>query len=145
MATNKKLYVLFITTKCNYCKNFFSKLKSNDELFSKFNVVDIDSVDNIPDEVDEVPCVYDGKQVYKGKAAFTWLNEISLNFLQSAGDGLNYSFVNGNEEKIFNNYSLLDQVNGSVGMDKVVTNASQGKMQSLSIDDLVSQRANELK
>jgi hypothetical protein len=51
-----------------FCLNFINKLKSKEELFKKFNIVDINKIPAIPDEVDEVPAVYDGNKVYKGKA-----------------------------------------------------------------------------
>ena len=37
-------------------------------------------------------------------------------YLSAANDGLLYSFIDGNEEQVFGNYSLLGQSNGSFGM-----------------------------
>ena len=118
MATSseKPDYVLFLTPNCKFCNNFINKLKAKPDLAKKFNIVDIDRLPAIPDEVDEVPCVYDGKGVFKGGGAFKWLNEKLVEFLSPANDGFQYSFVDGNEESVFNNYSLLDQRNGSYGM-----------------------------
>ena len=115
MATPEKPeFVLFLSNDCRFCRAFFEKLKPTD-LSKKFNVVNIDSMQVIPDEIDEVPCVYDGKAVYKGKEAFNWLNEKLSETLAAANDGLMYSFLEG-EEKVFNNYSLIDQKNGSFGI-----------------------------
>ena len=118
MATpsEKPEFVLFLTPNCKFCNNFINKLKSKPELAAKFNIVDIDKLPDIPAEVDEVPCVYDGKVVHKGQGAFKWLNEKLVEFLSPANDGLMYSFVDGQEESVFNNYSLIDQRNGSYGM-----------------------------
>jgi hypothetical protein len=115
-APEKPDYVLFLTPSCKFCNNFLSKLKEKPELLKKFNVVNIDKLQVIPDEVDEVPCVYDGKNVSMGANAFKWLNEKLIEFLSPANDGLQYSFVDGQDEQVFNNYSLLDQRNGSFGM-----------------------------
>ena len=115
-TSEKPEYVLFFTESCKFCKNMLSKLKSKPELLKKFNVVDIDKIPAIPDEIDEVPCIYDGKTVYKGMNAFKWLNEKMSEFLSPANDGLLYSFIDGQEEQIFGNYSLLEQLNGSHGM-----------------------------
>ena len=68
MATpsEKPDYVLFLTPNCKFCNNFINKLKAKPDLAKKFYIVDIDRLPAIPDEVDEVPCVYDGKGVFKG-------------------------------------------------------------------------------
>jgi hypothetical protein len=113
---DKPEFVLFMVSNCKFCANFVNKLKSKPELLKKFNVVDINTIPAIPDEVDEVPCVYDGKSLYKGKQAFTWLNEKMLDFLEPANDGLYYSFLDGQDEQVFGAYSLIDQKNGSYGM-----------------------------
>ena len=82
----------------------------------KFNIVDIDTLPVIPNEVDEVPCIYDGKNIHAGTNAFKWLNEKLQEYLSAANDGLSYAFIDGQEEQIFDKYSLLDQKNGSFGM-----------------------------
>ena len=115
MATSEKPeFVLFLSNECNFCRNFLNKLKPTD-LIKKFNIVDIDAMQVIPDEIDEIPCIYDGKTIFKGKDAFTWLNERLSETLAAANDGLLYSFLDS-EEKVFNNYSLLEQKNGSFGI-----------------------------
>jgi hypothetical protein len=111
----KPEFVLFISN-CKFSNNFLTKLKTKEELVKKFNVVDINKIRDIPNEIEEVPCVYDGKQVIQGKAAFAWLNEKMSEYLSPAGDGLMYSFLDGQEEKVFGNYSFLEQRNGSFGM-----------------------------
>jgi len=120
MASGEKTeFVLFFMNSCNYCKKMLPSLKQKPELLKKFNLVDISQVPQLPDEVDEVPCIYDGQQIYKGAAAFKWLNEKLQDFLSPANDGLAYSFVDGSEEQVFGNYSLLEQANGSFGMGEV--------------------------
>ena len=114
--TDKPEFVLFMLNNDKFCLNFISKLKTKQDLMKKFNIVDINSIPAIPDEVDEVPCVYDGKALFKGKEAFTWLNEKMADFLSAANDGLMYSFIDGQEEQVFGSYSLLEQKNGSFGM-----------------------------
>jgi hypothetical protein len=113
---NKPQYVLFYMDNCKFCAKFINELKSREELFQKFNAVNILKVPRIPDEVDELPCVYDGKSIFKGTKAFLWLNEEMLNYLSPANDGLNYAFLDGQEEKIFGNFALLDQKSGSFGI-----------------------------
>jgi hypothetical protein len=152
----KPEYVLFVSQECKYCMNFINKVKSKPELLRKFNIVDIDSIPTIPDEVDEVPFVYDGKGVYQGKQAFTWLNEKMLNFLDAAGDSLCYSFLDGQEEQIFNGYSLLDQKNGCFGMDPNAPTVSGGgdptrmailndnSNKNRTLESIMAQRTNEL-
>ena len=76
-SPSKPEFVLFISN-CKFSMNFLNKLKSKEELIKKFNIVDINKIPVIPDEIDEVPCVYDGKQVYQGASSFKWLNEIAL-------------------------------------------------------------------
>jgi hypothetical protein len=115
-SPEKPEYVLFATPNCKFCNNFINKLKAKPDLLKKFNVVDIDKLQVIPDEIDEVPSVYDGKQIFKGAEAFSWLNDKLVDFLSPADDGLQYSFIDGQEEKVFGNYSLLEQKNGSFGM-----------------------------
>ena len=112
----KPEFVLFTSGDCKFCSNFFQKLRSKEELLQKFNVVDINKIQVVPDEIDEIPCVYDGKQVYQGKDAFTWLNKKMEEYLSAANDGLMYSFLDGQEEKVFGNYSFIEQKNGSFGM-----------------------------
>lgn len=112
----KPEYVLFFMNNCEYCKKIIGMLKSKEELLKKFNIVNIEAVPSLPDEVDEVPCIYDGKSVNKGAAAFKWMIEKMQEYLSPANDGLSYSFVDGQEEKVFGNYSLLEQRNGSFGM-----------------------------
>jgi len=111
----KPEFVLFISN-CKFSTNFLNKIKTKEELVKKFNVVDINKIQEIPNEIEEVPCIYDGKQVIQGKAAFAWLNEKMSEYLSPAGDGLMYSFLDGQEEKVFGNYSFLEQRNGSFGM-----------------------------
>ena len=111
----KPEFVLFISN-CKFSHNFISKLKTKEELIKKFNIVDINKIPVIPDEIQEVPCVYDGKTIYQGKDAFKWLNEKMSDYLSAANDGMSYSFIDGNEEQVFQNYSLIEQQNGSFGM-----------------------------
>jgi hypothetical protein len=111
----KPEFVLFISN-CKFSNNFLGRVKTKPELMKKFNIVDIDTLKVIPDEVEEVPFVYDGKNIYQGKSAFQWLNEKMSEFLDAANDGLSYSFLEGQEEQVFGSYSLLDQKNGSYGM-----------------------------
>jgi len=93
-----------------------NKLKTKPDLLKKFNLVNIDTIPAIPDEIDEVPCIYDGKGINKGANAFKWLTEIFSEYLDSAYDSINYSYLDGQEEQVFNRYSLLEQKNGSFGM-----------------------------
>lgn len=37
-------------------------------------------------------------------------------FLSPANDGISYTFIDGSNEQLFQNFSLLDQKNGSYGM-----------------------------
>jgi hypothetical protein len=113
---DKPEFVLFMMVDDRFCLNFINKLKTKPDLMKKVNIVDIDSIPAIPNEVDEVPCLYDGKGLFKGKKAFEWLNEKMSEFLGAANDGLMYSFIDGQEEQIFGTYSLLEQRNGSFGM-----------------------------
>jgi len=117
MSNQEKIdFVAFIASDCKFSNNFFTKLKSKPELLKKFNIVDINKLQVIPNEIDEVPCVYDGKTIHQGKQAFAWLNEKMDECLSAANDGLMYSFLEGQEEQVFGNYSLLDQKNGSFGI-----------------------------
>ena len=113
---DKPEFVVFMSPKCKYSMNFMNKLKTKAELIKKFNIVNIDNLENIPDEVDEIPSIYDGKQVYQGQGAFKWLNEKLSEYLDAANDGCSYSFIDGQEEQVFANYSLLEQKNGSFGI-----------------------------
>ena len=115
-GTEKPEYVLFMVHTDKFCINFINKLKTKPDLMKKFNIVDINRIPAIPDEVDEVPCIYDGKKLNKGKEAFTWLNEKMVDYLAAANDGMLYSFIDGQDEQVFGSYSLLDQKNGSFGM-----------------------------
>jgi hypothetical protein len=119
-------FVVFISGNCKYCGNFISKLKPKPDLMKRFNIVNIDNQENIPDEVDEIPCVYDGKTLFKGKEAFKWINEKLSECLSAANDGCSYSFIDGNEEQVFNNYSLLEQKNGSFGMGQTPDDKNLG-------------------
>jgi hypothetical protein len=109
-------FVLFMSPGCKFCNNFINKLKTKPELIKKFNIVNIDALEALPDEVDEVPCVYDGKTVIQGAPAFKWLDEKLSEFLDAANDGLPYAFINGDEERVFGGYSLIEQKNGSYGI-----------------------------
>jgi hypothetical protein len=150
-SQQKPEYVLFFMENCNYCKKMLSNLKLKQELLKKFNIVNIDAVPVLPDEVDEVPCIYDGKKVYKGAIAFKWLNEKMEEYLSPANDGLAYAFLEGQEEQVFGNYSLLDQKNGSFGMGD--NNADPARMMKIedntnknrSLDTLMASRERELK
>ncbi len=116
VQAEKPEFVLFMMDGDKFCFNFINKLKTKPDLMKKFNIVDIDRIPAIPNEVDEVPCVYDGKGLFKGKQAFDWLSERMSEFLGAANDGMMYSFIDGQEEEIFGSYSLLGQTNGSFGM-----------------------------
>ena len=111
----KPEFVLFISN-CKFSNNFLNKLKTKEELFKKFNIVDINKIPSIPNEIEEVPCVYDGKSISQGADAFKWLNEKMTDYLSAANDGLMYSFLDGQEEKVFGTYSFIEQKNGSFGM-----------------------------
>jgi hypothetical protein len=125
MTSQEKMeYVVFISDD-TYSNNFMAKLKTKPELLKKFNVVDINKIPQIPDEIDEVPAVYDGKGVFQGKGAFTWLNEKMSDYLSAANDGLMYAFLEGqDEEQVFGNYSLLEQKNGCYGMGEQPSSAN---------------------
>jgi len=112
----KPEFVLFISN-CKFSNNFLNKLKTKEELIKKFNIVDINKIPVVPNEIEEVPCVYDGNNVFQGKDAFKWLNEKMSDYLSAANDGLMYSFLDGQDEQVFGNYSLLEQKNGSFGIE----------------------------
>ena len=152
-SPEKPEFVLFMMQNCNFCNNFLAKLKPKPELAKKFNIVDINKLPALPDEVEEVPCVYDGKQIFQGKDSFKWLNEKLTEYLSPANDGMTYSFVDGNEEQVFGNYSLLDQKNGSFGMgNSPVDSKDPTRMNELSdnsnknrtLDSLVASRSSDL-
>ena len=50
-------------------------------------------------------------------------------FLASANDGLMYSFIDGQEEQVFDKYSLIEQKNGSFGIGE--NGADPSRMNSL--------------
>jgi len=131
MATDRPEFVLFMVPTCKFCVNFINKLKSKPELLKKFNIVDINTIPAVPDEVDEVPCVYDGKKLYSGKQAFTWISEKMLDFLEPANDGLYYSFLDGQDEQVFGEYSFIDQKNGSYGMGEGGNSSDPTRMNAL--------------
>ena len=149
-------FVLFMSPGCKYCGNIVNKLKSKPDLMKKFNIVNIDQIEELPDEVDEVPCIYDGKIVMQGAAAFKWVDEKFTEFLDAANDGLAYAFLDGQEELVFGGYSLLEQRNGSYGIGNGPTNQkSQGdptRMTELNdntnknrtLDSLMASRTNDL-
>ena len=145
----KPEFVVFVGN-CTFSNNFLTKLRTKEELLSKFNIVDINKI-NVPDEIEEVPCVYDGKQIYQGAGAFKWLNEKLSEYLSAANDGLMYSFIDGNEEKVFGNYSLIEQKNGSFGIGEnnandptrmTVMNNNDNKNRTL--DSLMASRSSEI-
>ena len=151
----KPEFVLFMSD-CKFSKNFLNKLRTKDELLKKFNIVDINKIQQIPDEIEEVPCVYDGKQIYQGKAAFGWLNEKMGEDLSAANDGLMYSFLDGQEEQVFGSYSLLEQKNGSFGMGEQPSSANMNdptRMSKISdtenknrtLDSIMAARSSEIK
>jgi hypothetical protein len=141
----KKEFVLFYSPNCKFSKNFLTKLKSKMELLKKTNLVDIDNITEIPEEVDEIPCIYDGKKIFKGSDAFKWFDDKSLEFLDAADDCVSYSFINGSDEKIFNNYSLLDQQNGSFGMGETTINENKiTKSANMSLESLMSSRSSDM-
>jgi hypothetical protein len=151
----KPEFVVFVTN-CEYSKNFLNKLNTKQELARKFNVVDINKIEIVPDEIDEVPCVYDGKELHQGKDAFKWLNEKLADHLDAANDGLMYSFIDGNDERVFGNYSLIEQKNGSHGMGEQASSDNMNdptRMAKLSnndnknrtLDSLMASRSAEIK
>jgi hypothetical protein len=147
MATNseKKEFVLFFSPSCIYCKNFLGKLKSKDELLKKVNLVDIDNTPELPDEVDEIPCIYDGKNIFKGTGAFKWFDEKSMEYLSPADDCIKYAFINGEEEQVFNNYSLLEQKNGSFGIGENTPQQNKiSKSANMSLETLMSNRSMDM-
>jgi hypothetical protein len=151
----KPEFVLFMSD-CKFSTNFLNKLRTKDELLKKFNIVDINKIQQIPDEIEEVPCVYDGKQIYQGKNAFKWLNEKMGEYLSAANDGLMYSFLDGQEEQVFGSYSLLEQKNGSFGMGEQPSSANMNdptRMAKISdtenknrtLDSIMAARSSEIK
>ena len=143
--TEKKEYVLFFSPNCKFSKSFLSKIKSKSELVKKINLVDIDTINDIPEEVDEIPCIYDGKKLFKGTDAFKWLEEKSIDFLDPADDCVKYSFINGEDEKVFNNFSLLDQKNGSFGISEDNSqNNKITKSAGMSLESLMSSRSSDM-
>jgi len=135
---DKPEFVLFMLNSDRFCINFINKLNTKPDLKKKVNIVDIDRIPAIPDEVDEVPCVYDGNKLYKGKDAFTWLSEKMSEFLGAANDGLMYSFIDGQEEQVFGTYSLLEQKNGSFGMGPDSGNNTADPARMASIQDITN-------
>ena len=141
----KPEFVLFISN-CKFSNNFLNKLKTKEELAKKFNIVDINKIQQIPDEIEEVPCVYDGKQVHQGTHAFKWLSEKMSEYLSPANDGLMYSFIDGQEEKVFGNYSFIEQKNGSFGMgDSPVNSGDSNGSQADPTRMMVMNTANDNK
>jgi hypothetical protein len=154
-SAQKPVFVLFMMPSCEYSNTFLGKLKSKEELIKKFNIVDITTI-NVPDEIEEVPAVYDGNNLHQGKKAFKWLNEKMKEYLSPANDGMLYSFVNGQEEPVFGNYSLIDQKNGSFGMGEGGVDSTNGdptRMAAINnndnknrtLDSLMASRSSDIK
>jgi len=149
-------FVLFMSPGCNFCMNFMNKLKTKPELMKKINIVNIDPLEDIPAEVDEIPCIYDGKSVIQGKPAFIWLDEKLADFLDAANDGLSYAFLDGQDERVFGGYSLLEQKNGSYGIGNGPTNQkgpsdptrmiemNDNTNKNRTLDSLMASRTNDL-
>jgi hypothetical protein len=146
MNTAPPSYILFFSNDCKYSRNLIPKIKSRPALAEKVKFVDVDQVPDLPDEVDEVPCFYDGTNIFKGAAAFKWLEDKSMEFLLPADNSLNYSFLNGEDEPLFNNFSLLEQKNGSFGMgDTPAQNGiSESKKTMASLETLMSSRSQDI-
>ena len=147
----KPEFVVFISD-CKFSTNFLNKLKTKDELLKKFNIVDINKIQQIPNEIEEVPSVYDGKQLYQGKHAFKWLNEKMGEYLSAANDGLMYSFLDGQEETVFGNYSLLEQKNGSFGIGENpsddptrMAKLSDNDNKNRTLDSIMAARSSKIK
>ena len=154
-SPTKPEFVLFISN-CKFSNNFLNKLKTKDELLKKFNIVDINKMQSIPNEIQEVPCVYDGKSISQGANAFKWLNEKLSEYLSAANDGLMYSFLEGQEEKVFGTYSFLEQKNGSFGMGEQPSSANMNDPTRMmvmepndnknrTLDSLMESRSHDLK
>ena len=69
-----------------------------------------------------------------------------MEFLLPADNSLNYSFINGDEEPLFNNFSLLEQKNGSFGMgeNQVQNGISESKKTMASLETLMSSRSQDV-
>lgn len=72
-------------------------------------------------------------------------------FLSPANDGLSYSFIDGQEEQIFDKYSLLEQKNGSFGMGDSkedparMMKLSDNSNKNESLDQLMASRERDIK
>ena len=149
---DKPVFVLFFTNNCNFCKKLLSMLKQKQELVKKFNLVDIDTIPAVPNEIDEVPCIYDGKNIHAGTNAFKWLNEKMSEYLDSAYDSLNYSFLDGQDEQVFSNYSLLEQRNGCSGVGESPVQSDPTRMMKIqdtsnknrSLESIIASRGLEI-
>ena len=93
--------------------------------------------------------------MYQGNNAFKWLNEKLSEYLDAANDGCSYAFLEGQEEQVFLNYSLIEQKNGSFGIGQAPDSKNMGdptRMISIAdndnknrtLDSLMASRSNEL-
>ena len=83
------------------------------------------------------------------------LNEKLSEYLDAANDGCAYAFLEGHDEQVFSNYSLLEQKNGSFGIGETPDTKNMGdptRMISLSdntnknrtLDSLMASRSTDL-
>ena len=101
--------IIFYSEHCEYCKKMLAYLEKHN-ITSVFKLIDINSNNNIPKEIDIVPTIIDSElnQPLKGKQAFEYL--LNIKYFNSPTNNISYlnSIQTPNivEDKMANNLSV---------------------------------------
>lgn len=68
--------LVFISPKCKFCSSLISLINTNESLKNKIQVVNIHTLNKIPQNMNTVPAIICEKTLYQGNEAFQWVNKI---------------------------------------------------------------------
>ena len=93
-------YTLFVSSKCKYSKEALEIIKKHNEMMEKYEIVDIDSLMELPSYLKSVPTLLINRErVIMGNELHKYLKEESEKYLSAAFDqgfGVNnFSFIGG--------------------------------------------------
>ena len=93
-------HVLFLSDKCQFCRNLIDKLKTNDAVISEFQIVNIHQIPKIPEYIKAVPSILVNRNdIIAGKEVFEFINKLvnppddNPNAFECGFGSGNYSFI----------------------------------------------------
>lgn len=142
---------LFVSKDCTHCRDLFNLINTKSELAKLVQVVQIETLRQIPPEVTKVPTIINAGKAMSGNQCFEWVEKYGVIEAATGFGSSDYSFLDsqGSETPGTGIYSFLGDQDGTndintMEIDNKYKQEQGQKAGSSNLDELKKQRMMEV-